>query len=92
MLCNFYFTKGNGFFESSSIETVKFRKVRNKIIDLKNNKTSLYKTETLYQEIIKMKNAADRNRTGTGITTQNDCQIKISFADEKLVGLLMKNL
>ena len=69
MLCNFYFTKGNGFFESSSIETVKFRKVRNKIIDLKNNKTSLYKTETLYQEIIKMKNAADRNRTGTGITT-----------------------
>ena len=69
MLCNFYFTKGNGFFESSSIETVKFRQVRNKIIDLKNNKTSLYKTETLYQEIIKMKNAADRNRTGTGITT-----------------------
>ena len=65
MLCNFYFTKGNGFFESSSIETVKFRQVRNKIIDLKNNKTSLYKTETLYQEIIKMKNAADRNRTST---------------------------
>ena len=63
MLCNFYFTKGNGFFESSSIETVEFRQVRNKIIDLKNNKTSLYKTETLYQEIIKMKNAADRNRT-----------------------------
>ena len=55
MLCNFYFTKGNGFFESSSIETAKFEQVRNKIIDLKNNKTSLYKTETLYQEIIKMK-------------------------------------
>ena len=69
MLCIFYFTKGNVFFESSSIETAKFEQVKNKIIDFKNNKTSLYKTETLYQEIIKMKNAADRNRTGTGITT-----------------------
>ena len=69
MLCIFYFTKGNVFFESSSIETAKFQQVKNKIIDFKNNKTSLYKTETLYQEIIKMKNAADRNRTGTGITT-----------------------
>ena len=69
MLCIFYFTKGNVFFESSSIETAKFEQVKNKIIDFKNNKTSLYKTETFYQEIIKMKNAADRNRTGTGITT-----------------------
>ena len=58
MLCIFYFTKGNVFFESSSIETAKFQQVKNKIIDFKNNKTSLYKTETLYQEIIKMKNAA----------------------------------
>ena len=55
MLCIFYFTKGNVFFESSSIETAKFQQVKNKIIDFKNNKTSLYKTETLYQEIIKMK-------------------------------------